>query len=88
MQPFTRNKSNIQTTPRERLNSIEQTKTRMKLKFFSEQTSYDYKHIINVSEFIMQRINSEKLNKTDRNLTRFIFSFCSSHELVLNFYRQ
>ena len=34
MQPFTRNKSNIQTTPRARLNSTEQTTTLMKLKNF------------------------------------------------------
>ena len=40
---------------------------------------------VQFSEFIMHRINSDKINKIDSNLTRFIFSFCSIHELVLNF---
>ena len=39
----------------------------------------------NFSGFMLQRINSEKINKTASMLTRFIFSFCSVHELVLNF---
>ena len=42
----------------------------------------------NFSGFMLQRINSEKINKTASKLKRFIFSFCSVHELVLNFYRQ
>ena len=42
----------------------------------------------NFSIFNRQRIYSEKINKTDRKLTRFICSFCSNHELVLKFYRQ
>ena len=42
----------------------------------------------NFSGFMLQRINSEKINKTASKLTRFIFSFCSVHELVVNFYRQ
>ena len=41
MQPLTRNNSDIQTTPRARLNSTEQTTTLMKAQNFSEQTSYD-----------------------------------------------
>ena len=55
---------------------------------FSKQTSYDYEHLINFTEFILHRINSKKINKTDSKLTRFIFSFCFFHERVLKFYRQ
>ena len=38
---------------------------------------------VNLSRFYLQRINSEKINKTDNRLARFIFSSCSSHELRL-----
>ena len=37
MQPLTRNNSDIQTTPRERLNSTEQTTTLMKLNIFQNR---------------------------------------------------
>ena len=37
MQPLTRNNSDIQTTPRARLNSTEQTTTLMKLKIFQNR---------------------------------------------------
>ena len=40
MQPIIQNNSFTQTTPRTRLNSIEQTTTLMKLKIFSEHASY------------------------------------------------
>ena len=43
---------------------------------------------VNFSGFILERINSEEINKTASKLKRFIFNFCSVHELVLNFYRQ
>ena len=45
----------------------------------TEQTSYDYEQLIHFLEFILDRTNYEKINKTDINLTRFIFIFCSSH---------
>ena len=41
---------------------------------------------VNFSRFNLHRIYSEKINKTDSKLTRLIFSFFSSHELVLKFY--
>ena len=43
---------------------------------------------VNFSGFILERINSEEINKTASKLKRFIFNFCTVHELVLNFYRQ
>ena len=48
----------------------------------------DYLATVNFSWFYLHRINSEKINKTDINLTRFIFNFCSSHELVLKLHGQ
>ena len=40
------------------------------------------------SQFYLHIIYPEKINKTDSNITRFIFSFCYRHELMLKFYRQ
>ena len=40
---------------------------------------------LNFSRFNLHIIYSEKINKTNNNLTRFIFILCSSHELVLKF---
>ena len=36
----------------------------------------------------MGRTNYEKINKTDINLTRFIFNLCSSYEMVLKLHGQ
>ena len=52
MPPINQNKTVIQTTPRARSNSTEQTTALMKLKKISEQDPHDYEHIIIVSEFI------------------------------------
>ena len=43
---------------------------------------------VNFSSFYLHRINSEKINKTDIRLERFIFISCSSHELSLKLYLQ
>ena len=52
MPPINQNKIVIQTTPRARSNSTEQTTALMKLKKFSEPDPHDYEHIMIVSEFI------------------------------------
>ena len=82
MQPFIQDKSFIQTTPRTRLNYTGEARN---------LTGGLHRAIlatVNFSRFNLHRIYSEKINKTDSKLTRFICSFGSSHELVLKFYRQ
>ena len=51
MQPIIQNKTFIQTAPRTRLNSIEQTTT-LEAQNLSEHASYAYERPINFSEFI------------------------------------
>ena len=52
MPPINKNKTVIQTTPRARSISTEQTITLRKIKKISEQDSHDYEHLIIFSEFI------------------------------------
>ena len=83
MHPFNQNNSFPQITPRKKIKFYRTKHNTYEAQKFSEQTSYDYEHLKICSEFILDRTNYEKINKTYINLTRFIFSFCSNEELGL-----
>ena len=81
MQPIIHNKTFTQIAPRTRLNQI--APINLPGCRYRANTA-----TINFSWFYLHRINSEKINKTDSNISRFIFNFCYRHEVVLKHHGQ
>ena len=81
MQPIIHNKTFTQIAPRTRLNQI--APINLPGCRYRANTA-----TIKFSWFYLHRINSEKINKTDSNISRFIFNFFYRHELVLKLHGQ